>query len=522
MKKQASLNILSINIRILILLFGVFYSSYSYSSCPVLSNYASFQLVACYSYSETVAFYVYSFNGYRSPASCTGPLYMTKYCGFLPGEVYSIGDDGSIVESTSDTGTSDTGTSDTVPLCGSLSCPADAGKTCHFSNGDSASLICDSSVTQVTTPGIQTVNVQGGGGIGDSTRPTSSPVSDPSTSGTQVSDNNFSTTITPTTTSTSGGTTTITTSSTGETTSSISMPTDYARDGTLVDAVHVMQSMGRVLEDSRFNELQQMLRFINDSSNSLDVIEEYQSRNMTKYEELVRELGLQRLNDSQFYDLATNGVDLTNSRLLDIYNKIDWQANGLIQNIGLVKTELQTANARDSLYQTYVKDQLQTANTRDATHQTDLLTALSSVNTSLSSIETNTNGDTDFVPVFDSEFPLDDVLINPDNFNNLVTSVRTIQNNESNDYDSIVNTLISDIDSLIPDPTIFIPSLPAFICTGSINESVDIHIPFSSYTKTINIDLFPCARLAPLREALGWIFAFYAARLAFITIFAPK
>ncbi|NOR69279.1 MAG: hypothetical protein GQ532_06215 [Methylomarinum sp.] len=303
------------------------------------------------------------------------------------------------------------------------------------------------------------------------------------------------------------------------------LPKDYAREQTLASSVDVQQAIGQLISDIRFNELSAMVKFVTDSSNSLDVIEEYQAKNMDKFISIREELGLMHLDDNNFYDLLITRTDLTNDRMFDIYNQIDWASDRAHNDAVSDQAQNDQSNKINQQLLEVTKSKFQD----DQLHQADLLLSNSNQERLLQQIFDNTDDFKSFSdsfsdngalsPSFDSSGNLD-VSTNSD-LSGLDGIGSDLSGFKQGSLDKISDTTEFDalddvIDSLIPGVSTLYTVIPSSSC------SIPFQQTFTVMGKTRSFDMDVCTRLAELKLALAWVFAFYAGRTAFNNIFAPK
>jgi len=341
----------------------------------------------------------------------------------------------------------------------------------------------------------------GEGGTGDPTKPTSSPVSTNPVNPAPTEITNPD--IDP---CANGGCPTDSTDPTAA--------TDYARQATLQANVQVNQAIGQLIQDIRFQELSAMVKFTHDSSNSLDVIETYQALNQDKMHAIKTQIGLQRVDDVAFYKLATQGTDQTNTELKNIYNLTDWSTNKIIES---------------SHDQTKLLSQIKNNSDSKLDIDAQQLTELKKITDATNSTADELKGLKDLFKDDGSTF---DAVDTTASIGDLVgTSGKGLADSIGLDLDDLSSSAIgkmgdtSEIAKLNEDAEASKNSIlgvftivPSATCTASnaINQTFTIQ----GTTRTFNIN--PCDRLAELKLALSFVFAYYSARTAFNNIFAPK
>jgi len=341
----------------------------------------------------------------------------------------------------------------------------------------------------------------GEGGTGDPTKPTSTPVStNPvNPAPTDITNPDIDPCL-------NGGCPTDSTDPTAA--------TDYARQATLQANVQVNQAIGQLIQDIRFQELSAMVKFTHDSSNSLDVIETYQALNQDKMHAIKTQIGLQRVDDVAFYKLATQGTDQTNTELKNIYNLTDWSTNKIIES---------------SHDQTKLLSQIKNNSDSKLDIDAQQLTELKKITDATNSTADELKGLKDLFKDDGSTF---DAVDTTASIGDLVgTSGKGLADSIGLDLDDLSSSAIgkmgdtSEIAKLNEDAEASKNSIlgvftivPSATCTASnaINQTFTIQ----GTTRTFNIN--PCDRLAELKLALSFVFAYYSARTAFNNIFAPK
>jgi len=345
------------------------------------------------------------------------------------------------------------------------------------------------------------------GGTGDTTKPTSSPVGIETPPNAPVNIDNPN--VDP---CASGGC---------DSTGGPDFPTDYARQQTLQANVQVNQAIGQLINSIRFNELASMKKFTQDSSNSLDVIEQYQALNQDKMQAIKNELGLQRIDDVAFYKLATKGVEQSNTELKNIYNLIDWSQNKLIESAHdrtkLLSEIKNTSDTDLKIQQEQLKElqKISDANNSASNNSDELLKTTKEIKDTLQGALKDDGtaldvGSTDVDLGTDTgDFSgLDGMGLDTESIKQGITAKLSDQD-ELNQFDTILNAIIPGASSLYT-------TLPSTSCTQEFTQ------PFTIQGKTRQFSLDVCGRLADLKIALAWIFGFYASRTAFNNIFAPK
>jgi len=299
------------------------------------------------------------------------------------------------------------------------------------------------------------------------------------------------------------------------------MPKDYARESTAQAIVNVNKSIGNLVEDIRFKELASMIAYLNDSTNSLESIKEYEKLNFAKFKELTKELGLQGLNDQQFYDLITKKTDQSNRSLADISKAIDWQNNKLAVNDQLKINELKNIKAavdkstEEQENQTFLLSKLADSLSESSDNSDELIASLGDIQSTLDGALKD-DGSSINLPSTDVDLGTDD----PD-FSRLDNMRDDIQNITSDNMSKLMDTNELThfevlLDAVIPGVSSLYSTLPSTSCTQEFTQ------PFTIQGTTRIFSLDVCGRLADLKLALAWIFGWYAMRTAFNNIFAPK
>jgi len=99
-----------------------------------------------------------------------------------------------------------------------------------------------------------------------------------------------------------------------------------------------------------------------------------------------------------------------------------------------------------------------------------------------------------------------------------LTGIRDAALNKMTDTNELDNLDNGSSSSVAFITSFFTAAIPSPVCSAShaINQTFTV----AGVTRTFALD--PCQRLAELKLALAYIFAFYSGRTAFNNIFAPK
>jgi len=304
------------------------------------------------------------------------------------------------------------------------------------------------------------------------------------------------------------------------------MGKDYAREVTAQGILNVNKSIGNLVQDIRFKELASMIAYLNDSTNSLESIKEYQKLNLAKFKELTKELGLQGLNDQQFYDLMTKKADMSNRLLQDISKSIDWEKNNLSVSDQLKINELKKIkkavdeSTEQLENQTFLLSKVADSLEDSSDNSGELLSSLGDIQSTLDGALKD-NGSPITLPSTDVDLG-DLVGTSP---NDLVNSIESdlsdfrglalLKFSDTNELDNLDTGSLISINRI---KSFFTDAIPSPVCSAShgINQTFTV----GGVTRTFALD--PCQRLAELKLALAYIFAFYSGRTAFNNVFAPK
>ena len=304
------------------------------------------------------------------------------------------------------------------------------------------------------------------------------------------------------------------------------MPKDYARESTAQAIVNVNKSIGNLVEDIRFKELASMIAYLNDSTNSLESIKEYEKLNFDKFKELTKELGLQGLNDQQFYDLMTKKTDMSNRLLQDISNSIDWDKNNLSVSDQLKINELKKIkkavdeSTEQLENQTFLLSKLADSLSESSDNSDELIASLGDIKSTLDGAFKD-DGSAVNLPSTDSD--VGDLLGTSgtdlsDSIGEDLTGIRDAALNKMTDTNELDNLKNGSSSSVASITSFFTDAIPSPVCSAS--HAVNQTFTVGGVTRTFALD--PCQRLAELKLALAYIFALYSGRTAFNNIFAPK